>query len=176
MALTTRAYTYVTDADIDEILSANGVTARLDDDASGTISAAEELRRDNAQVLASETLDYYLYSRYAPNRLAESNLVNLWAAYYAAWHVCQARGNPVPKSISDYILDFIEPKLEDISAGRKFLPGVPLRRTQAPTWDNIRANPRYSFKVLRVERKTSSKEPTDLPVVVDYASEYSYEI
>ncbi len=125
--------------------------------------------------MATETANFFLYAKYDPSQLVQSNLVNRWTTYLAGYDLCTCRGNPVPESVVVQA-EKAEEKLKAIYDGQHFLPGIGLRQNQAPTWDNLSADPRFQFRVIRVERRTSSQEPTRRPTIISYPDAYVFEI
>lgn len=168
------SYTYTTRAAIERMLSVAGVRARLDHDNDDLVSTDEAELSDDCVTEATETINFYCYAKYDPARLAESNMVHRWATVYGSYALCGTRGMDVPDIIQERI-EKIEEKLEKVQLGRIFLPGVALRRNQAPTWDNIRCDPRFRWNVIRVQKRSSSKQPTDQPVRPDFGELYSME-
>ena len=163
MALDALAYTYTDRAHVEMVLSVAGVESRLDDDGDNFDNTTEALRMQDAINRATETINFYLWNRYSPDRIAQcSNLANQWAADLASYYLCRTRGNPVPESIIEAARE-AEERLEKIYKGRFRLPGVPMRRNNGPTYDNLRIDVRYRFRVIRVEGNTSSQQPTTQP-------------
>ena len=148
---------YCSQTNVEQILSANGVTLRLDDSGDGTVSAAEQLAMDFALADAAETCNFYLWPKYSPSWLATSNWVNVRASWLATYALCDRRGNPCPESLEDRAEKVLE-ELERVHSGSHLLPGVPLRWAMAPVYSNVRADPRYEYRVLRVERNNSSRQ------------------
>ena len=171
MAPTPLAYTFCQQSDVEQILSINGVSLRLDDDNNGAISAAEQNRMTDCINAATETCRYYLYSKYTDAILATSNFVNRACAWLAAYELCATRGNPAPDSIIDEAERW-EEKLKAICDNGKRVPGLPYRMSQAIRYDNTRLNPRYNFRVIRVERNTSSPVSTTQPVQTDFQDSF----
>ena len=61
--------------------------------------------------------------------------------------------------------------------GKTTLPNVPLRRLLAPVWSNIRVDPNYMFRCVRVERNQSSQyNPTQLQQNTDWNDAFCFEI
>ena len=168
--------TYYTSADdVTAVLSAHGVRLRLDDDQSGSLSVAETATLTQFRGWASQTVEMYTFDHYAPAYLATSPLVQAWATWLCCYELCKRRGNAVPEVIQDEA-ERTEDTLKDIQGGRLRIPGIPLRRSRAPTWSNTRFNPRYTFRCIRVERRSSSPIRSALPVVEDYQSAYWVEL
>ena len=168
---------YCTQADLESYASVEGVRLRADDDGDGQINAQEQLRINYAIYGAAGTVQYYLSGKYDPYVMQYSFLVFRWSVYLALFDLFGARANPEPTSIIDKAQD-AQDRMEEIAAGRKYLEiAVPLRRTQAPTWSNVRVDVQnFQFRVIRVEVGRSSKQPNALPVSPDWAENYSFEI
>lgn len=169
------SYLYCTQADVENVLSAVGVQARLDDDGDGYVNTTEQARMTDAINRATETCNFYLYNRYTPQNLSFSNIVNEWCSDLAAYVLCRSRGNPVPDAIIEAAQD-AKDDMKEVLGGRIQLPAVPLRRWLAPTWDNIRVDLNYRFRVIRVEFNTSSQMPTTRPLNPDWADAFTYEV
>lgn len=168
--------TYCTQSDIEHYLSAAGVELSVDDDGDGYISTDEQAAITDARVEASETVNFYCWDKYTPAALATSNWVNRAATIFAAYRLRSRRGNPVPAIIVDDAGKY-EEKLTLIKEANGKIPGVPLRRTLAPVWSNTRCDPRYQFRVIRVERNQSAlHNPTQLPQNTDYSDAFTFEL
>lgn len=176
MAPPALSHTYCTQADVEHLLSQAGVVMRLDDDNDGSASNPFELHAMQDSINdATESCNYFLFMKYDPANLANSNWVNRRATILAAYDLCGRRGNPVPESLAERAEKALE-ELEAVAEAYRLLPGIPLRRTCAPTWDNVRCDPRYNWKVIRVERNTSSPQTTSQPVNQDWMESFAYEI
>jgi hypothetical protein len=168
-----------TQTDMEDFASVQGITLRADDPMSGALDATGIRRIQHALVMGTSTCLYYLYAKYDPANLNYSTspslygaaLVNLWATHFSCYWMCQTRFNEVPDSLFA-VCQEDEEKLKDIYAGRHFLPLVPLRRNQAPVWDNTRLDARFNFRVIRVEKSRSSNQPTNIPLSTDYTDYY----
>lgn len=153
-------------------LSAAGVRLALDDNRTKRVTADEQARLDQAVIDATETVNYYLASKYTPKRLAQSWWVWRRATVLAAYDLCTTRNNPPPESLLA-LAEQAQAELEAVQQGQGVVPGLPMRMTQAPTWSNVRIDQRRQFKVIRVERPTSSK--SGLRQNPDYQAEYTPE-
>src|SRR6185369_6058368 len=141
------------------MLSVAGVRSRLDDDQDGYVTAAEQARLTDIITDVSETVDFYCYDRYSQDKLAGSNWVKARATELATHFLCTTRANPAPESVIERATK-AEQWLEQVHEGRYRIPGCALRRSQAPVWSSLRADPRYNWKVLRVEQAYSSSDQT----------------
>jgi phage gp36-like protein len=172
MAPEALAHTYTDRAAVERLLSAAGVRRRLDDGGDGQADAAESAALDDAIADATETVNYYLFSKYLPARLAASPWVWRRATVLAAYALAQRRGNPAPEPLAERAERAVE-ELEALADGPRVLPGVPLRMTLAPTWSNVRVDPTRNWRVIRVERGRSS--PSRLPQTPDWGEAFSAE-
>ena len=166
---------YCTQAHVESCLSAYCVLARLDDDADSQVSTTEQDRMTIAVARGTETCNFYLYWFYEPSWLVQSNIVNHWCTDLAAYCVCRmARLNPVPESAIEAAQE-AKDMMDRIMKGWNSVPGIPKRRMPVGVFDNLRADPRYRFQVIRVESNTSSPQPTQKPVNVDWQDNYTLE-
>lgn len=161
-----------TRTDMEQFASVQAVTLRADDLQLGAPNQLGIARIDQARVMGTSTCLYYLYAKYSLSNLADRTsfggaLVNQWATFLSLYQLCTSRFNPAPDSLIENCLD-AEKKMKDIYDGRHFLPMTPLRRQQAPVWDNTRLNICNNFRVIRVETNRSSQQPNNIPVSIDY--------
>lgn len=171
-----RSVVYCTQTDVERILSVTGVRDRLDDDQDGYVSTAEQARMTEICEDVSDTVDFYCWDRYSPDQLSLSSWVLKRSAELAAYFLCTTRANPVPQSIMDRAQK-AEDWLEQVHEGRYRIPSCVLRRSQAPVWSSIRADPRYNWRVLRVELGySSSRQTTTQPQNPDYREQFSAEM
>jgi hypothetical protein len=166
---------YCGQPEVEHILSPHGLSVRLDDDQDGNLSTAEALALPFALGDAAETINAHCYDKYSPTFLARSNWINIRAAWLAAMALCQRRGNDCPESILDRC-DTILEELVQVRDSAGVVPGCPRRMNGAPALSNVRADPRFEFKVLRVERNRSSKRSSPVPQVTDYDEAWTPEI
>lgn len=167
MAIATLEYTYTTQTYVEQMLSAIGVTLRLDDGGDGSVSAAEQLAMTDAIVEATETCNYYLAQKYTYADLATSNWVNRCATVLAVYVLAARRLDPIPDSIAERAEKY-EEKLKEIRDKGGQVPGLPMKITMAPTGTNTRCDIRFNWRVIRVERGTSTKKSSTLPQRPDY--------
>ena len=149
---------YVSQSDMEDLLSTEGVELRLDDNGDGSVSAAELLRlTTNARNYATAKVNRYLSGRYAEADLATSWVINEWAAYLACNWLSRRRGNPglFKAEVGEAIKD-----MKEIRAGVSNLEDIPARHPSWPTWSNTRVDSNYRLRKIRVERPISEEEPT----------------
>lgn len=166
---------YASQADVEAILSAHGVSLRLDDDQDDVVSSTEQDAMDFALGDASITIDDYLGAMHTSAYLATSRWVNNRAAWLATYALCGRRGNPEPESLIERAEKIIE-ELEYHRRANRPLPGLPVRTRLAPNWSNLRPDLRFNFKVLRVERSTSSRNESQLQTFRDWRAAFAIEI
>jgi hypothetical protein len=155
---------------IETVLSEAGVRLRLDFDGDGQVSTSEAgTPLGNVIQSASDTVDFYTWSKYDPNILVNSSLIWRWASVMAAFELDRLRNNPTSETLATWA-DEIQDKLTDIRDRGRILPGIALRMTCAPTHSNVRIDQRYQFRVIRVETRQST--PSGLPQATDFTEAY----
>ena len=151
-----------TQAEIERVLSVNGVLDFADHDADGV---QDDQVVEDAIQRASDELHLYLHDRYLPADLADCKLIKRWAAVGAAVYLCQTRNNPPPEALEGLWEKIIAPEVglaAVIGAGKHALPGVPLRYDSRPSWSNLQIDRRYPTSKTRVKEVNSSDAPTTL--------------
>ncbi len=163
-------------SDVEHYFSARAVKLHLDDNADGIVDAGEQAAMTDALTEAAETIYYYCYQIYSPAALATSNLVNRMATHFAGYRLAGRKGNPIPETVVEDVAKD-EERLKEVRDANGRLPGVPLRRILAPIVDNIRVDPRYNFRCIRVERNQSSQHnQTGQRVNPDWQDAFSFEM
>lgn len=143
--------TYCTKADIEEIWPAAELLASVDDDASGTLSAAEEAHITRAIERAANVINARLEVHY---RLAEL-AGNAWCrdanAAIAAYLLTTRQGDPAPAHLTQQYDAYIS-ALTDIAAGRMTVPQITETFDVTPGVTNfeVRLNEPYR-KAQRIE-------------------------
>src|SRR5262245_62009918 len=92
-------FLYLTEIDVMNRLSAEGVLSRLDADGDGMVNPFEQKALDDALSDASETINFYTWMKYDPSVLVGNAWVNRRAVDFAAYVLCGLQGNPVPDSV-----------------------------------------------------------------------------
>jgi hypothetical protein len=177
-------FLYCTQTDIETQMSIKGVRLRIHDPASPAVPTSnvpgKSVSEQPSQVLqdaiveATETCNFYLWSKYDPMFLAQSNWVNRKATFLACYRIGSSRSNPPPDTWVEDALK-AEEDLKAVADGPRIIPGLPLRRTLAPVMSNVRFVPwPYQFRCLRVERQNSSAHNrSQLPQNIDYQEAYT---
>lgn len=153
---TALAYTYCTEDDINALLGVDGVTGRLDDDDSGTVSAAEDLYLTAAINWATSKVNLYCLGFYEALDLSTSFIVNQWATVIACHWLSSRRGNPAPGSFKELYEETIK-DLERIKSAEYQIPDIGYRTAAWPWWSNIRVDHSNPVRKVRVERPISEK-------------------
>lgn len=158
--MTLLATTYCTQAELERLLSANGVLDYADHDDDGSAEAGVV---DDTINQATVEIDLYAGQRYSAAALAGSTLVSRWCTIMAAYFLSYRRGNPPPDSIADEFERIANPEtglLAKVAAGKLQLSGVPLRADLRPTMSNVTVDRRHLRSTIRVTAQNSSDADT----------------
>lgn len=120
--------TYCTDADVEFVLSEAGVTARVDDQETGTRSTAAEGYIDTAIARAAREINGAIRHQYKLSDVASNEWLKDVNATLAADILCRRRGNAPIESIMSDVQSFRE-MLAKIKDGREQIP------EQLPSFD-----------------------------------------
>lgn len=162
MAPPALAYTYATQADVEALLSPDGVVGRVDDNATGTPTGTQTGYVASAINWATARVNQYCLGRYDAIDLAQSWVVNEWCIILAAYWLSCRRGNPAPGSFSDLYKEAMD-DLKEIRSGAAQLPEIGLRTAGWPAWSNVRVDSLYSLRKVRVERPISEGSQQQAP-------------
>ena len=113
--------TYCLKADIEALWTAAAVLASVDDDSSGTLSAAEEGYITRAIERAAERMNAYLEERYVLSGLASNTWCRDANATIAAYLLSIRRGNAAPAPFQSQY-DGLMSDLFEIACGRLKVP------------------------------------------------------
>lgn len=163
MALTT----YASQTDVENLLSANGVLLRLDDNGDGTADAGLA-----TAVLEHGTNEYnrYVRQRYTVAELAPSSVavdaVRLDCAVLCARWACVRRANPVPDSLQatyDTVIEFL--KAAGSPTSPVIIPGVvgASAKALAPATRAYGIDLRHRTAIARVVKGISAEPPDRQP-------------
>ena len=145
MANTT--YIFCTIDDVRDVLSAAGVTLASDD--------SPPTAYGNAIAKAGNVIVKYLFRRYDPNSLMQSDLVKDWAAAVAAFKLRTRRGNPAPPGVIEAYQEALE-DLKQMKAGVNEIPGISPRKQYAPGLSKMRSTLRpYPRAVVEPSQGTT---------------------
>lgn len=176
---------FCSEQDIQDLMSVLGEQARLDDLDTGagglTVESARALQK--AQSYATTRVLFYAVQRYDATALASSWLVNEWSTVIACHWLCCRRANGVPDSLHELMYGDgkatnrgVMGDLADIRAERAIIPDVGTRNVPWFSWSNVRVDPRYRVRQVRVERPLSERTATQYPQNVDWPSEGASEV
>lgn len=168
-------YLYTDQAEINDLLSENGVNLRLDDDDDAAVDA-DELVRITPRIVnkATARCNLYLLERYDANQLADSWMVHHWATVIGAYMVCQRRGNVIPESLQQEYDQCIE-EMQAVKDGDMSLGDVPQRESDQPTFSNVTIDDRYRVRRVRVQRPISEQSPSAIPQNIHHPSSFTVE-
>lgn len=162
--------TYTTQADIQALMSSVGELNVTDDDNDGSQSAAELAFTTKAISWATDRVNFYLQPFHKASELTKSWVVNEWATILACYWLASRRGNPTPSSFDALYKDTIK-DLETCASGRMHVPNIAHRDSMWPAWSNVRVNPYYALRKVRVERGISERTTTPYAQNIDRAAE-----
>lgn len=156
---------YCTIGDIQNRLSATGVTSRTDDTPPD----------DYGDVIdeASRIVDESCLLMYSEANLAASGVVKHWTANIASFLLCERRGNPVPVGIASKYERVMETLDKVLLHGRQ-IPDIPMRKVGAPVLSNVRVQLAPVPHTV-VERSRSTGKPDGYRQrndVLDYVNTY----
>lgn len=157
---------YCSQNDIQNRLSADGITYRTDDNPPTSLG--------DVIVDASTMIDEHLYYLYSPTQLGSSDWVRERCADIASYMLCERRGNPVPPGIAQKYDRAIE-RLEKIRLGLLAVPNLPVLKEMAPVLSNVRTQ-LSPFPHTVVERSNSTGTPqgyTPHDDALDWGYDYS---
>lgn len=163
------SYLFCTQADVEAFLSVDGVLGRLDDDASGANSATESGYLTT--IIRWVTSRIHLHcTAYEASVLAESWVINQYAAIMAAYYASARRGNP-PSGTLSQMYEEVMADLGKIKSGEFALPDAAKRDSAFPAWSNMSIDSRRAVHKMRVEPSLSSNKGDRSGRAVDRAAE-----
>lgn len=153
-------FVYCTEDDLQSLLSPDGETGRVDDQATGSINPTQAGYVTQAIQWATARVNFYCGSKYATADLATSWVVNNWAVVLACDWLSRRRGNPSPFG------DMVEEVMSDLKAirsGEAQFSDIGLRTAAWPAFSNVRVDALYALRKIRVERVNGMSEMTPVP-------------
>ena len=171
-------YLYVSQTDLEEVMSVDGVTGAADDDADGSIYPSNAANTTGEQrfilracIWGTNRVNLYCAARYKQSVLATSFIANDWALSAAAYWMSCRRGNPPPGSY-DAIYKETLADLKNVQSGLFQIPEIGTRLAQWPVWSAMRVDYLYPLHRNRVERRLSEGSPVPYPRPLDWGAEY----
>jgi hypothetical protein len=155
---------YCTATDVIARLSAVGYAARLDDNP----AAIKNVLQD-----ATNKMRMYLEPIYNPTDLVADAQNGGWtndrAVDIATGLLCRRRANPMPDAVKEAYQEAIE-SVEGMRRDDTQIPGIKPRHSMGPTFSNIRVDPRYIYRRIRVETQQSEHTaPTGYAQAVEWS-------
>lgn len=152
-------YTYTDRQGVEWILGVCGVNAKVNDSGTTVVTTDEENYLTYSIYVASQTIDMYLLNRYSADVLAGSWVIRNWASIIAAYRVSLRRCNAPPTSLQ-YEYEQTMESLTKISVGQLMIGNLPSLATPGIAMSNLRMDPRFTGRQMRVETPISSTIPT----------------
>ena len=161
---------YCTALDIAARWSSAGKDIRLDDDPSAISNVLQN---------ATNKIRFYCADTYAEADLLadadDAGWVNDRATDLACVFLGRRRGNTVPDEIKEAYREAVD-ELERVHDDIYEIPGVPKRHAAYPTFSNIRVDPRYDYRKVRVEKIISeASSPSSYVQIPDWTSQFIFE-
>lgn len=146
-----------TQADVEDILSVEGVLLATDDERAGSTVTSNVT---NAIARATARFNAKVYKFYTLTALTGNEFARWCAAYMSISQLFIRRANMLPASIQEEIAGWME-HLDKVEAGTAEIPGATRRFEQTGmSMSNLRYDMRYAVAKARVEH-TISTGPTD---------------
>jgi hypothetical protein len=166
------ANVYTDRAGVEMIMGACGVNLRINDSETTVISTAEELYLTQATWIASQEIDMYLLNKFNTETLTGSWLIYNWASVMAAYRVTLRRCGSPPASLQ-WEYEQVMDKLAQVANGQLQIAGLASLATPGIAMSNMRIDPRFGIKQMRVEGQISGQQPNNnRPVIKDIRNEY----
>lgn len=152
--------TYCLKADVEDIISAAGVSMAVDDNRDGINTAAEEARVTRAIAMAASNMNARLVRRYKLSDLSSNDWVKFCNATLASEMVMRRRGNGPPPSV----VDAADQYREDLQAIMEDRLDVP---EQSESFDFSMSVTNFSVQrakreqKVRVDKRTSTGDDPD---------------
>jgi phage gp36-like protein len=150
--------TYCTRSDLESLWTPSAVLESADDDASGTLSSAEEAHIDWAIESAAAEMNAYLSLRYALSDLVGSAWCRLINAALAVHLLASRQGAAAPTEI-DERREAALIALRDIAAGARVVPDAVSQYEAAPTVTNFTTRLYEPHAKVRRVPQTSTGSP-----------------
>jgi hypothetical protein len=171
---------YLSETDIEELMSVDGKVGTADDYNDGSIypsnpaNTGEQRFITRAICWGTERVNWYCLTKYQPEVLATSYMVNQWAVICAAYWLSCRRGNPPPGSY-DSLYQEAKEDMKGIKSGEFSIPECGFRDAFWPVWSHVRVDCLYALRKNRVERPLSEQSPVPYYQNQDWPSNYVIE-
>ena len=150
---------YCVQADIERLLSTQGVTNMADHDEDGFNDTSVV---QDAIDEATGMIDLFCRGRYSSAGLATSLVIANWATSIAASALCELRGNTIPDSLNRKVTWIVETMLPQIQSGQLNLPGLAFGNDLRPAMSNMAIDRRYARSIVRVTRVNSTNQVKEM--------------
>lgn len=149
---------YTDRAGVELILGVCGVNLRINDSETTVVSAEEENYLTYLIYTASQEIDMYMANRYDPAVMLTSWLIRNWCSIIAAYRVAMRRCGSPPVALQ-WEYEQTMTKLDLIRVGQLDIAGLASLATPGIAMSNLRIDPRFPSKQLRVETQISGQQP-----------------
>ena len=150
---------YCVQADIERLLSTQGVKDMADHDEDGFNDTGVV---QDAIDEATGMIDLFCRGRYSSVGLATSLVIANWATTIAASALCELRGNTIPDSLTRKVTWIVETMLPQVQAGHLNLPGLAFGNDLRPAMSNMTIDRRYVRSIARVTRVNSTNQVKEM--------------
>lgn len=157
--------------DMQSLLGLCGVDLKINDSETTVISPVEEGYLNWCISAASSRVSLFLANRYSPQVLLQVPMVIWWATVISCYMLSMRRCNTAAGSLQAMYESAMK-DLSDASTGMVQLGGVPSLATPGISMSNVRMDPTWAFKTMRVEQQISANTPTRAPVIVDIYGQF----
>ena len=135
-------------AEVEDLLSANGVWASVNDDLGNSVTDATIV--DNAIARGRTILGQYLVQKYDISTITSANEWIKWAAAtFAAIEIMRRKGGVVPPGLQELYEQYTG-FLKEVQAGSFQVPGLYLRSSPGMAVSNLTMDNRYNRAKVRV--------------------------
>ena len=162
---------YSTITDMESILGSQSIIQGTNDEDSATQAATAEVT--NSINWADARIKGYVSLRYDVDVLTSAIDWLRWcSATFACVKMFRRRGNPLPPGLEDDYNEFTK-LLIDIHDGKGEIPGATLKNEPGLVMSNLRFDPRFKYRKIRVEQGISAGEQkSEKPRSTDYVDMY----
>jgi len=140
-------YQFTSIPEIESVFSSAGITWRLDDDRTGTLSSAENSYGEDVIDEATDWILMYVQYYYTEADLVSNSWIRRQASIYACHLLSQRRGNPA--QFEDAIAKLTK-VLDEIRWGKLKVPALPYSENYGPTVSTQVVDRRFQVAKLKV--------------------------
>jgi hypothetical protein len=118
----------------------------------------------------TDEVNFYCMARYAASELAKSRKVEEWTTVITSCEICMRKGHDIPRGLEKW-MERCYAQMEQVQNGSVQLPGIDTRSDPGFVWSNVRVDPNYRTRKVRVEKPISDKKSTTYPQNTDRAAD-----